>query len=163
MNTQELQDLLSYQPSLPLQILLPGGGLVPVSFHITEVARVQKSFIDCGGARHETRTCQLQAWVGGDDDHRIAAGKLAAILDKAASAFGDEDLPVEIEYEDGLISQYPLSGVERTRDALVFHLVKKHTDCLAKELCGVPATSSGAVSEPEAAGSCCGGNGGCGL
>jgi hypothetical protein len=57
---------------------------VPVSFHITEVAHVQKRFIDCGGKLHTTHTCQLQAWVGPDDHHRLQAGKMARVLDLAA-------------------------------------------------------------------------------
>lgn len=162
MNTHELQDLLSYHSTLPLRLMLPGGSVVPVSFHITEVARVHKSFIDCGGKQHEMRTCQLQAWVGEDADHRLSAGKLAGILEKASAAFGEEDLPVEIEYEDGVISQYPVARVLRENGALVFHLTTKHTDCLAKELCGVPASGSAdATCDSDSTTSCCGSSGGC--
>jgi hypothetical protein len=140
--------------------MLPHGGTVPVSFHITEVGRVHKSFVDCGGRRHETRTCQMQAWVGSDTDHRIPAGKLATILEKASDDLDIDDLPVEIEYQDKVISQYPVSRASLDSGALVLHLDTKHTDCLAKELCGVPTSGSDAADDgAEAATPCCAGGG----
>ena len=161
MKTHELHALLNRHADLPLRLMLPHGSVVPVSFHITEVGRVHKSFIDCGGKQHETETCQLQAWVGAD--HRIPAGTLATILGKASAAFGDDDLPVEIEYEDSVISQYPLSHIAQEGGGLVLHLTTKHTDCLAKELCGVSTSAdTDGACETEAATSCCGSSGGCG-
>ncbi len=162
MNTHELLALLKHNPELPLRLMLPHGSVVPVSFHITEVGRVRKSFIDCGGKQHETQACQLQAWVGEDEDHRIPAQKLAGILEKSFEAFGAEDLPVEIEYEDAVISQYPVARVTRESGALVLHLTTKHTDCLAKELCGVATPGNDddcGAAEPAA--SCCSPKGGC--
>ncbi len=32
-----------------LQFELPGGNLVPGHFHVTEVGKITKHFIDCGG------------------------------------------------------------------------------------------------------------------
>lgn len=46
-------------------------------------------------------------------------------------------LPVEVEYEEGTISQYPVAGVEVTPAGLLFYLRTKHTACLAPEKCGV--------------------------
>ena len=162
MKTHELRTLLTHNPELSLRLMLPHGSVVPVSFHITEVGRIQKSFIDCGGTRHDSLTCQLQAWVGEDEDHRLSALKLAGILGKASAEFGDDDLPVEIEYEDNVISQYPLSRVTRENGALVLHLTTKHTDCLAKELCGLPASGDDKSScDTESSTSCCGSSGGC--
>jgi hypothetical protein len=43
-------------------------------------------------------------------------------------------LPVEIEYEDGVISQFPVTSVGDGA-AVTVHLGTKHTDCLAKEVC----------------------------
>ena len=48
-------------------------------------------------------------------------------------------MPVEIEYEDRVISQYTISGHEITGDAVILNLANKHTECLAPELCGLPA------------------------
>jgi hypothetical protein len=48
-----------------------------------------------------------------------------------------EDLLVEVEYEAGVISQAPLAGVRVVNGALQLQLGSKHTDCLAKEKCGM--------------------------
>lgn len=161
MTLAEFKSLLARDPEQLLRLRLPGGQAVPVSFHITEVGQVTKNFIDCGGTRRTTSTCQLQAWVGQDADHRIHAGKLLGILHKAAPLLSSDELPVEIEYEHGLISQYPVTGAETVDGALVFSLATKHTDCLAPELCtprhAVPAMFRSAFAPPAP---CCG-PGGC--
>lgn len=144
MTLHDFKTLLSEHPDKAFQLRLPTGDAVPVSFHITEVGRVQKTFLDCGGRMHQSDTCQLQAWVGSDEDHRIASGKLAGILGKAASFLPDSSIPVEIEYEAGVISQYPIEQVAITDSAVVLHLASKHTDCLAKEICIAPSPKAAA-------------------
>jgi hypothetical protein len=163
MTLREFKDLLEAHADRPFRLLLPDGDPVPVSFHVTEVGRVRKTFLDCGGTLRETDTCQLQVWVGDDDDHRLAAGKLAAILAKASAFLTDETVPVEIEYEDEVISQYPVASAEVGDEAVVLRLARKHTDCLAPEKCGLPSLRnlprrSFAVSPcgPGASPSCCG-------
>lgn len=156
MKLNELKHLLTTHSDRLFQVQLPDGSPVPVSFHVTEVGRVHKTFIDCGGTRRETATCQLQVWVGPDDDHRLEAGKMVQILKKAESFLLSEDLPVEIEYEDTVISQYTLEGYQVRDHAVVLNLAHKHTDCLARELCGVAA---GPKDKEEAPSGCCGGGG----
>jgi len=138
MNLKELKSLLKDQAGNKFQIKLPDNSPVPVFFHVTEVGRVQKTFIDCGGTLRELVTCQLQVWVGDDVDHRLEAGKAAAILEKAKSFLSDDTVPVEIEYEDEVISQYTIENHELSEGSIVLHLAHKHTDCLAKELCLAP-------------------------
>lgn len=62
----------------------------PVSFHVIEVGRLRKTFLDCGGTLRESDICQLRIWVGDDYDHRIETGKTASILRKTASIFPDD-------------------------------------------------------------------------
>ena len=50
-------------------------------------------------------------------------------------------LEVEIEHEAPFISQVPIAKTEARADSLVFHLGLKHTDCLARDKCGVPQPS----------------------
>ena len=138
MNLAELKSLLTEHSQRHFRIALPDGGAVPVSFHVTEVGRLHKTFLDCGGTLRETTICQLQIWVGEDYDHRIETGKMAAILVKATSLLTDDSIPVEIEYEDRVISQYTIAGYELTDDAVVLQLAHKHAECLAPELCGLP-------------------------
>lgn len=139
---RNFRSLLADHPGKSFQLRLPDGNAVPESFHITEVGRVQKTFLDCGGRMHEQESCLLQAWLGGDEDHRLATGKLARIMDKARAFLPDEDIPLEIEYEHGLISQYRVSEARVTPAAVVLQLEGKHTDCLARETCGVADTAS---------------------
>ncbi len=151
MKLQELKTLLKNNAGKNFQLQLPDQAQVPLSFHITEVGFVSKTFIDCGGKIHTVQSCQLQAWIGPDVDHRIEAGKLASILEISASVIPHDLLDVEIEYEDTVISQYPVAGVEVTEDAVVLQLENKHTDCLAKELCLIPV-AGGCGCGPS---SCC--------
>lgn len=141
MTLQEFKSLLHQNRGKLFQVVLPQGDAVPVSFHITEVGRVEKTFLDCGGKLHTRQTAQLQVWVGPDQDHRIQAGKMADILDKSSEVVPDPSLPLELEYEreDGFVSQFPVADFEVSEDAVVLHLGVRHTECLAPELCIVPA------------------------
>jgi hypothetical protein len=135
MTTTELVAALAAAPEAAVHVRLPDGGLVPAHFHVTEVGRVRKDFIDCGGTVRSSTTCQLQLWVADDTDHRLTARKLAGILRAGEKLLGPVALPVEVEYEGGLLSQYPLEAIEPTLSGLLFVLGGKHTDCLAKEPC----------------------------
>lgn len=155
MKLLELKNLLTVNSEKAFRISLPNGTPVPVSFHITEVGRVQKTFIDCGGTLRETLACQLQVWVGEDVDHRIETQKAAAILEKAKSFLPDESIPVEIEYEDEVISQYTIEGFDEEAESIVLKLAAKHTDCLAPELCKVPAKAGKEESSCCGSSACC--------
>ena len=155
MNLQELKSLLLDQGDKFFRLKLPCGTPMPESFHVTEVGRVQKTFIDCGGTMRKAESCQLQAWVGEDEDHRILASTAAAILEKANALMIGEAVPVEIEYEDDVISQYAINGYESDDVSIVLQLGYKHTDCLAKEICCAPRPKK--ASEE----SCCCGPGCC--
>ena len=117
--------------------MLPGRGFVPEHYHITEVGRLQKDFIDCGGTIRSLSSCLLQIWVADDTDHRLKTTKLAKIMEVATPVLKSDGLPVEVEYDEGTISQYPVVGVEVTPAGLLFYLGTKHTACLAPEKCGV--------------------------
>jgi hypothetical protein len=79
----------------------------------------------------------LQVWIAEDTDHRLVAGKLAKIMRLAAPVLKATDLPVEVEYEAGVVSQYSLTAAEVTPSGVLFHLDSKHTACLAAEKCRV--------------------------
>jgi hypothetical protein len=110
---------------------------VPSHYHITEVGKVNKIFLDCGGTKREETTCVLQLWVANDIDHRLKLSKIISILELADGLFDNENPDVFIEYEKDIISQYPISGFEINNDKLEIRLGKKHTACLAPDKCGV--------------------------
>jgi len=135
MKTAEFKSFLDQHAGLNLAFDLPDGSSIPAHAHITEVGRVDKTFLDCGGDPHRDSTCQLQTWVAEDVDHRLTAGKLRGIIDLAAPLLGNEDLDVEVEFEPTWISQFPVESASVQNGALTFQLGTKHTDCLAKETC----------------------------
>ncbi len=159
MKLNELKALLADHSERIFRISLPDGSPVPVSFHVTEVGRVQKTFLDCGGKLRESIVCQLQVWVGEDYDHRIETGKMAKILELAKPYLPDDSVPVEIEYENDVISQYTVESAEVSGDAVILHLAHKHTECLAPELCGLPAIPE--RGKTKSAASSCGPQGCC--
>ena len=149
MTVSTLRTVLTATPELPLTVLWPDGDPIEAHFHVTEVGRVQKDFVDCGGTVRRSVTCLLQTWVGDDVDHRITAGKLLKAFDHAVPVLKGEDLPVELEYEACNVMQFAVTGAVAEAGRLVLQLGAKHTDCLAKELC-VPSAARKAAS-----GGCC--------
>jgi hypothetical protein len=142
MTVGELITALERTPESRLHLMLPGGEFIPPHFHVTEVGRVQKDFIDCGGTRRSIVSCLLQVWVASDEEHRLTSSKLAGILKLAGPLLKSDDLPVEVEYERDAISQFPVAAVESTPAGLLFHLGTKHTECLAQDRCGVSPASA---------------------
>lgn len=155
MKFHELETRLLAQPELTVTILLPDGGRVPRHFHVTEVGHVAKKFIDCGGTVRASDSCVLQVWTGKatDDGHRLTAGRLAHILGLARAILPTRDVPVEVEYEGGLVSQFPLAEILAEGAELTIFLGLKHTNCLARDRCGV---EDGCGDAAGAEATCCG-------
>ena len=156
MNLQELKSCLQARPELNVAFALPDGRLIPAHYHVTEVGHIAKKFVDCGGTHRSSETCVLQTYVGShkDDGHRLTAGKLAHILNLAGSILPSGELPVEVEYEDGVVSQFPLVGAGLVGDTLTLQSGLKHTDCLAKQKCGLD-DDCGCSSESVEPEGCC--------
>lgn len=147
MNVGQLYHILNAKSNADVRFKLPTGELIPAHFHVTEVGRIDKDFIDCGGARHQSTSCLLQTWTAEDVDHRLVAGKLAKILDLANPVLRSKDLAVEVEYGPTVAAQYALTDFEVDDNSLTFLLAGKQTDCLAKDRCGVGGCEPG--------GTCC--------
>lgn len=149
MKISEFVGLLEANPEAEMQFLLPNGRIAAHA-HVTEVGRIERLFVDCGGKPRRLVNCNVQMWEYTDVEHRLTPQKLAGIFGKAAVMFGGEDLPVEVEFEDGVISQYPVKAGGMQDGKLTFELEAKHTACLALELCCPPD------ADEEEEGSCCG-------
>lgn len=135
MNVAQLKNELNKRAAANLQFVLPNGESVPAHAHVTEVARIDKRFIDCGGTLRNDSLCRLQTWFSDDVDHRLTAGKLAKILDMAGPVLGSDDLDVDVEHEVGFISQFPIDSVEVLADQIIVRLTERHTACLAMDKC----------------------------
>ena len=139
MKLHELKTILDKHPAAHIRFQLPDGGFAPAHSHVTEVARIDKRFIDCGGTLRTDALCRLQTWSADDTDHRLTAGKLAKIFSKAESVLLTDDLDVDIEHELGVITQLPLGSVTESDPEIIFHLTERHTACLAMDKCLPPA------------------------
>jgi hypothetical protein len=157
MKLKDLKAILALHPEALPRFTLPDGDQIPAHFHITEVGHVTKRFIDCGGALHDrTDACLLQTWVADDLDHRLNAGTFAKILQLGDQVLPHDDLDVEVEYDCCVVAQYPVTSAAFASGFIEIQLGEKHTDCLAKEKCGIDGGSCGAGAEAGAiADSCC--------
>ena len=158
MKLNELKVMLARHPAaLPL-FILPDGDQIPAHFHITEAGHIAKRFIDCGGTLHDTTdTCLLQTYVADDIDHRLNAGTFAKILELGDQVLPHDDLDVEVEYDCCVVAQYPIASAKLNGESIELQLGEKHTDCLAKEKCGIDGEgcSSASTTEAGAAAGCC--------
>jgi len=154
MKLNQVKTILSNSKTISFQ--LPDGTLVPNHFHVTEIAKIKKDFIDCGGKiRHEERVA-FQLWEADDYDHRLHPEKLTSIIELAQDKLGIEDLEVEVEYQGTTINKFALD-----HDGQTFTLVSKQTDCLAREGCLVPEESVKHDLSAMAASTCTPGGGCC--
>src|SRR5688572_29290729 len=97
MKLSELKEALAQHPDAMIRFALPNGQSVPAHAHVTEIARIEKHFIDCGGTLRNNVFCRLQTWVADDFEHRLTAKKLLGILNKAAeSVLPSEDIDVDV-------------------------------------------------------------------
>jgi hypothetical protein len=135
MNLADFKKLLGQHPDLNLRFVLPDGALVAAHAHVTEVARIDKRFVDCGGTLRNDAWCRLQTWVADDLRHRLTAGKLLGILNKAASILQSDALEVDIEYEAKWISQFPIVSGGADDHELILRLAERHAACLAEDQC----------------------------
>ncbi len=155
MKLSEIKNHLGQLETIGFQ--LPNGELVPNHFHVTEVGKVTKHFIDCGGTERKEEVVNFQLWEENDYDHRLHPEKLVRIIELSERVLGIEDLDIEIEYQGETIGKYGLdfNGVH-------FLLTTKVTDCLAKDNCGIPQKKPRVkLSEIQNASSCAPGSGCC--
>ncbi|MFN2475683.1 MAG: DUF6428 family protein [Chthoniobacterales bacterium] len=157
MKLKDLKATLALHPDALPRFVLPDGDMIPAHFHITEVGHIAKRFIDCGGTLHDTTdTCLLQTYVADDVDHRLHAGTFAKILQLGDQVLPHDDLEVEVEYDCCVVAQYPIANAKYAGEHIEIQLGEKHTDCLAKQQCGIDGEgcSAGAETDGAAVGCC---------
>jgi hypothetical protein len=123
----------SLQKLTNLAFILPNGISFPSHFHITEVGRTQKQFIDCGGVVRNLSEISLQLWLADDAEHRLSPQKLMRILEETENKIILPDENVVVELQGQTIEKYSL-----TLDELGFLLHPTQTACLAEDSCGIP-------------------------
>lgn len=154
MTLSEIKNHLSSAEQIAFE--LPDGSLVPSHFHVTEVGKVTKDFIDCGGKRRKEEVANFQLWEENDYDHRLHPEKLVHIIELSQKTLEMGDLPIEVEYQGATIGKYNLDHNGKN-----FVLTSKQTACLAKEACGVPEQKGMVDISDMATNNSCAPGGGC--
>jgi len=155
MKLSEVKSALTQLKSIAFQ--LPDGSLVPTHFHVTEVGKISKHFIDCGGTVRKENVTNFQLWNADDYNHRLHPEKLLKIIELSEKVLEMEDLEIEVEYQGDTIGKFGLDF-----DGVNFLLTNKQTDCLAREKCGVPQEKQKLVlSGLSSKGSACTPDSGC--
>lgn len=156
MKLSEIKEHLSKLDQIAFQ--LPNGELVPRHFHVTEVGKVSKHFIDCGGTVRKEEVANFQLWNANDYDHRLHPEKLTHIIELSEKTLNLGDLEIEVEYQGRTIEKFGLDF-----DGTHFLLTTKQTDCLAKDKCGLPEEKPKVkLSELQSSGGgCCSPESGC--
>ncbi|WP_395064638.1 DUF6428 family protein [Flavobacterium sp.] len=132
MKLSEIKSALKNLSQIAFQ--LPNGDLVPNHFHVTEVGKITKNFIDCGGVVRNEEVANFQLWEANDYDHRLHPEKLVYIIELSQDKLQIPDLEIEVEYQmKETIGKFSLDF-----DGINFQLKSKLTDCLAKDNCGIP-------------------------
>jgi len=152
MTIAELKTALASAGESLVTLELHDGGGVPAHYHVTEVGFAVKEFIDCGGTVRKEGRCVLQIWVADDVDHRVTAEKFAKILEHGAPGLPTDALEVEIEYEYPVMARFPLVEAQVTAEGLRLKSGLKHTDCLAKDVCGISSNQGDPYCNTEG---CC--------
>ncbi|WGD34827.1 DUF6428 family protein [Olleya sp. YS] len=134
-----------------LTFTLPDGSLVPSHFHVTEVGKTSKHFIDCGGTLRQEKKINFQLWSANDYDHRLHPEKLIKIIELSEDILNLGDLDIEVEYQGDLTIQK--FGLEYKNNT--FQLTSLLTDCLAKDNCGVPTQQSNKIESCAPGSGCC--------
>ncbi|GGG48053.1 DUF6428 family protein [Bizionia arctica] len=131
MKLSEIKKHLSNLETIAFQ--LPDGTLVPSHFHVTEVGKIDKHFIDCGGSVRKESVINFQLWEENDYDHRLHPEKLVNIIELSENVLSLDDLEIEVEYQGETIGKFGLDF-----NGTQFLLTNTQTDCLAKDKCGIP-------------------------
>jgi hypothetical protein len=130
MKLSEIKKHLSKLETISFQ--LPNGDLVPEHFHVTEVGKVNKHFIDCGGVLRKEEKINFQLWNANDYNHRLHPEKLVHIIELSERTLNLKDVEIEVEYQGNTIGKYDLDF-----DGTSFLLVNTATACLAQDQCGI--------------------------
>lgn len=146
MNVKEFNDILKKHNNELMHFMFLDKKFISPNYHVTEVGLVEKKFIDCGGTVRSSSSCVLQILVADDVDHRLLSSKLIEIMEMASSILQSDELLMEVEFEDKVISQFPIIGHEHTPCGILFYLGDKHTACLAPDKCGINTSCCGGGS-----------------
>ena len=116
-----------------LAFIMPNGISFPAHFHITEIGRTQKQFVDCGGTIRNIGEINIQLWLADDINHRLTSKKLLQIMQETESKIILPDEEFLVELQGKTIEKYSIM-----KSDFGFLLQATQTACLAEDSCGIP-------------------------
>jgi len=143
MNLGLFLNLLESNKNASLRFTLPDGKFVESHFHVTEIGKITKDFIDCGGTHRNKQSCILQLWVANDSQHNLKSDKLLKIFSLAEYLKLDKELPVEVQYGLKQAVVYDIASCRFSEHLIDIILTPQITNCLAPDKCGVKCCSNG--------------------
>ncbi|MGB1393612.1 MAG: DUF6428 family protein [Flavobacteriaceae bacterium] len=159
MKLSEVKAVLKSLDTIGFQ--LPEGELVPKHFHVTEVGKITKAFIDCGGVVRNEEVANFQLWNANDYDHRLHPEKLLNIIELSENVLKIDDLEIEVEYQTSVNSSETIGKFGLEFDGNNFLLTTKQTNCLAQDQCGIPENKQRVRLSDLNKESCCDPNSNC--
>lgn len=154
MKLSELKTCLEHLHEV--RFALNDGNFVAPHFHVTEIGSTSKKFLDCGTTLREEHKIRIQLWVSDDYEHRITGNKFYQMLLQTEQMLSLGDYEIEVEYQTNTIGLYHLSF-----QGNFFVLEPTQTDCLAKDLCGLPIKKQKINLAQLSSSKCIPGNGCC--
>lgn len=162
MKTQEFLDVLKEYNQKELLFEYKEGSYVGANYHITEVKNTTIKSVDCGGRSEAWNETIIQLWESPKEIGKteyMSAEKALSILEKVSKIYQfDGTAEVKFEYSNDHFHKANLEiyNVELTSDKVLIKLFVSHTDCKAKDECGVPEKEPIVADE-----ACCSGSGCC--
>jgi hypothetical protein len=133
MKLNVLKELLSKHPNTFPRFVLPNGNNIPPHAHVTEVGRVVRNFIDCGGQTGNEEKVLLQTHIGSDTEHRLRSDRFSKILELGGHVLSNDKLEVEVEYDCCVVAQYPIAEAIVEGERLDLILQRGKTQCRGRE------------------------------
>jgi hypothetical protein len=133
MKLHELQRSLEQYPNSFPRFVLPDGDCIPAHAHITEIAHLVRTFIDCGGVPGKEERVLLQTHVGDDTDHRLRSERFSKILQLGTRVLPNSNLDVDVEYNCCVVAQYPITNLRPFGQYLDVILERGRTQCRPRE------------------------------
>jgi len=147
MKTNEFLSLLKEHPSKSLLFEYKSGHFVGANYHITEIKNITIDSVDCGAGTDFWKETIIQLWESPEEKDMgeyMSAYKALGILSKVdAIKPMEKEVEVKFEYSNSGFhtAQLFVNAYEVNGNQLIMKLGVEHTDCKAKETCGVPVTA----------------------
>lgn len=144
MKTNEFLSLLQEHPNKSLRFEYKNGHYVGANYHITEIKNITIDAVDCGAKTDFWKETIVQLWESpSEKDKReyMSASKALSILTRVdAIKPMEKEVEVKFEYSNPSFhtAQLFVHGYDLSADQITLKLGVEHTDCKAKDECGVP-------------------------